>query len=405
MAAKSGWDGSGRDKADKDDKADNTDEVDLRGANLIRQVRPLLAGLHEIGAERDKASNRKLFFDDYASLLLLYFFTPALTSLRALQQATNWEQTRRKIGIRRTSLGSLSEAASVFDAEALREIVQELAARAVPLKTGHEAEALRNLTAVDGSVFRALPKMVWALWRDDSHAAAKLHLHFDVLKGVPVDAELTAAGESETRSLKRRLQPDRLYVIGRGYAKYELFADIVAAGSSFIGRVKDSVAYKLQEERELSEDDRNAGVIRDCVISRLGTTHRPDYLQSPVRLIVVETTDRDGKPHELWLLTDRLNLAAELVALAYRYRWMVELFFRWMKCILGSRHLISHSRNGITIQMYAALIVSLLITLRTGCKPTKRTFEIIQFYLLGWVSDDEFTEHLKSLSQKKSKTK
>ena len=222
---------------------------------------------------------------------------------------------------------------------------------------------------------------------------------------MPVDAELTAAGESETRSLKRRLQPDRLYVIGRGYAKYELFADIVAAGSSFIGRVKDSVAYKLQEERELSEDDRNAGVIRDCVISRLGTTHRPDYLQSPVRLIVVETTDRDGKPHELWLLTDRLNLAAELVALAYRYRWMVELFFRWMKCILGSRHLISHSRNGITIQMYAALIVSLLITLRTGCKPTKRTFEIIQFYLLGWVSDDEFTDHLKSLSQKKSKTK
>jgi len=382
---------------------DKSDGVDLQGANLIWQVRPLLETLHSVGTERDKAGNRKLFFDQYVSLLLLYFFTPALTSLRALQQATNWEQTRKKLGIRRTSLGSLSEAASLFDAERLREIVQELAARAVPLKKGREAEALKNLTAVDGSVFRALPKMAWALWQDDSHAAVKLHLHFDVLKGVPLDAELTTASASESRSLKSMLKPQRLYVVDRGYAKYELFGEIVAAGSSFVARVRDSVAYTLQEERALSDEDRQAGVVRDFIISRLGTRHRPDYLQRPVRLVVVQTTGRDGKPHELWLLTDRLDLAAELVALAYRYRWMVELFFRWLKCILGARHLISHSRNGITIQMYAALIVSLLITLRTDRQPTKRTFETIQFYLLGWVSDEEFAAHLAGLSAVKTK--
>ena len=48
----------------------------------------------------------------------------------------------------------------------------------------------------------------------------------------------------------------------------------------------------------------------------------------------------------------------------------------------------------MTLQMYAALIVSLLIAIRTGLKPTKRTFEVIQFYLLGWVSDEEFDAHL-----------
>ena len=118
-----------------------------------------------------------------------------------------------------------------------------------------------------------------------------------------------------------------------------------------------------------------------------------------MRLVIVRTVDRDGKANELWLITDRLDLDADLVALAYRYRWTVELFFRWLKCILGARHLIAHGRNGVTLQMYAALIVSLLIVLRTGRKPTKRTFEMIQFYLLGWVTDEEFEGHLSKLEE------
>ena len=78
--------------------------------------------------------------------------------------------------------------------------------------------------------------------------------------------------------------------------------------------------------------------------------------------------------------------------------WYNELFFRWLKCILGARHLIAHNPNGVALQMYAALIVSLLIVLRTGHKPTKRTLEMIQHYLLGWVSDQEFDAHVAALS-------
>jgi len=50
-------------------------------------------------------------------------------------------------------------------------------------------------------------------------------------------------------------------------------------------------------------------------------------------------------------VTDRLDLEAELVALGYRFRWSVELFFRWFKGVLGRRHLLSESRNGVTIQV------------------------------------------------------
>src|SRR4029077_4664296 len=96
---------------------------------------------------------------------------------------------------------------------------------------------------------------------------------------------------------------------------------------------------------------------------------------------------------ELWLITDRLDLDAELVALAYRYRWGVGLFFCWPKGVLAARNLIAENENGVTLQMYAALIVSLLIVLRTGRKPTKRTFEMIQFYIQGLVRYEEFAAH------------
>ncbi len=128
----------------------------LQGQRLVRPALKLITRLHDLGTQRDHAANRKLFFDQYAALLLMYFCDPALGSLRALQQATGWEKTRQALGIERASLGSLSEAARIFDAESLRPIVQELAAQAVPLAVGREAEALKGLTAVDGSVFSGM---------------------------------------------------------------------------------------------------------------------------------------------------------------------------------------------------------------------------------------------------------
>lgn len=375
----------------------------LQGQRWVQPLLKLIARLHGVGAERDRAGNRKLFYDQYVTLLLMYFCNPSLESLRALQQAAGWEKTRKKLGIERSSLGSLSEAARVFDADLLRPVVQELCAQAVPLTSGREAEALKGLTAVDGSFFAALPRMAWALWQDDNHRGVKLHLHFDVLKGVPADAILTPAACSETAALAGSLQADRLYVLDRGYADYELFARIVAANSSLIARVKDNTAFVVQEERTLPDTAQAAGVVRDLVLSRLGTSHHKDHLKRPMRLVIVRVVDREGKSTELWLLTDRLDLDAEWVALAYRYRWTVELFFRWLKCVLGARHLIATNRNGVLLQMYAALIVSLLIVLRTGRKPTKRTFEMIQFHLLGWVGDEEFDAHLAALAAAKKK--
>jgi Transposase DDE domain len=372
--------------------------AELRGFKYFQVLGPLLDRLHGVATQRDKAGNRQLHFDEYACLLLLYFFNPIVSSLRGIQQASTLDKVQKLLGCQRSSVGSLSEASRVFDAECLRPLLGELAEQAFPLVRGREAEALRNLTAVDGSLLPALPKMVWALWMDDQHRAAKMHVHFDVLRGVPVETTVTPANSSETAQLRATLQPGRLYVIDRGYADYQLFQDIIDADSSFVGRLRDNAAWEVVEERPVSAEAKAAGVQSDRLVW-LGGRHTANLLKQPLRVVTVDTgkTDHLGRRQVLLLATSRYALEAELVALAYRYRWAIELFFRWFKCILGCRHLLSTSANGVTIQIYLAIMASLLISVWTGHKPTKRTWEMLQFYFSGWASLDELLDHIQQL--------
>jgi Transposase DDE domain len=375
-------------------------EQDIRGAKYFKLLGSLLNELHEVGTERDKAGHRQLYFDHYGGLLLLYFFTPILTSLRGIQQASELKKVQRLVGCKRASLGSLSEASSVFEAGVLQGVIQELAGAIKPLESRQEWQALAGVTAVDGSLLPALPKMAWALWLDEHHRAAKMHIAFEVLPGIPVKVSLPEGNGSERDQLRGMLEAGRLYVLDRGYAEYVLFQDIINAQSSLIGRLRDNAVWTLIEQRELSNEDKAAGIQRDLVV-QLGGPQSGKALQQPLRVIEVLTERRDaqGQPETLLLATDRLDLEAHLVALGYRYRWSVELFFRWFKCILGCRYLLSTTQNGVAIQVYLAIIASLLISLWTERKPTKRTFEMLCFYFSGMADEDEVLAHIKKIKK------
>ena len=373
---------------------------DLKGLKYFKVLASLLERLHDDATARDRAGNRHLFYDQYASLLLLFFFNPIVKSLRSIQQASELDKVQSLLGCGRVSLGSLSEAGQVFDPELLHDIIHDIAAQAIPLAHGKDAEALRGLTAVDGSLLPALSKMAWALWLDPQHRAAKMHVHFDVLKGVPTETTVTTGNGSETEQLRKTLKAFLLYVIDRGYADYQLFQDIVDAGSDFIGRIRDNAVWTVDEERPLTAEAKAAGIISDRNVW-LGGPQSGRLFKQLLRVVEVNTgkTDAKGRPDILLLATSRLDLAAELIALGYRYRWTVELFFRWLKCILGCRHLLANSRNGVTIQVYLAIIASLLISLWIGRKPTVRTLEMLQFYFTGWATIDELTAHLDKLKK------
>jgi len=374
----------------------------LQGLQYFRLLGPLFDHLHLVGTERDHAGNRQLFYDQYATLLLVYFFNPTITSLRGLQQTTTLAQVQTQLGIRRTSLGALSEAASVFDAALLSQVLTALSTQLQPHLPGAEQAALATLTAVDGSLLPALPRMLWALWQDDQPRAAKMHVAFAVFRHGPVAVTVTAGNASERAELRRLVQPGGFYVFDRGYLDDDLLQELHDLPCSFVGRVKTNVAYEVQEERPVPEAARAAGVVRDVVLRRLGTAHPRRLLPQPFRLVQVATgkTDAQGTPEVMVLVTNRLDLDAELVALASKYRWAVELFFRWVKCVLGCRHLLSQTPNGVRIQVYVALIASLLISLWIGGAPTKRTYEMLCLYLSGWASETELIAHIERLHRK-----
>ena len=103
----------------------------------------------------------------------------------------------------------------------------------------------------------------------------------------------------------------------------------------------------------------------------------------PVRVVKVAVEDK-----ELLLATD-LDIEAELIALIYRYRWQIEVFFKWMKSILGNPHLMAESSEGVAIQTYCALIAALMLQLFIGKRPSKRAMELIRFYMMGQAGLEE----------------
>jgi hypothetical protein len=313
------------------------------------------------------------------------------------------------------SLGSLSEATDVFEPERLREIVLELGDRAATIGNRAQLKEVQHLlTAVDGTVMKTLSRVAEAAYMTAPSNGRpiygwRLHMQFEVDRYVPGLLEVTGAankGEQDERCvLERNLSPGRCYIMDRGYAKFRLFNAIHDQNSNYVCRIRDNSSYEPEEEREITEAAKAAGVVRDTIAiigqSRTGV----DQPNHKIRIVIVKTTphtsrgihrghDSDGY---LRLATDMLDVPADVISLIYTHRWTIEIFFRFLKHILGCRNLISTDPVGIEIQTYCAIIACLLIALYTGRKPTKATYEMICYYFTGWATEDELLAHLQKL--------
>ena len=390
-------------------KRDKIKEDQLQGFKYFKAISGMLESLHEAGCQRDTAGNRLLHMDQYMSLLLLYMFNPICTSLRAVQQASELKKVQRKLGCPRASLGSLSEAATVFDSSLMQEIIEHLSDKLKPISSHSKLNDLPGiLTAVDGTLIPALSKMTWALWKTDRQAV-KAHTQFDLQKHVPVKITVTDGNGNEKDVLANHLEPGRIYVKDRGYAGLALFQTILDHDSSFVCRIRDNAVYDVLAEYALTKDAKDAGILFDRRV-RLGSNEKTkEQLSVPVRLVSVKCTPHikraktgRGGPEQgetLLIATDRFDLDADVIALIFKHRWMIEIFFRFFKHVLGCRHLLSYCENGIELQTYAAIIACMLIALWTGRKPTLRTYEMLCWYFTGMADEEELLAHIAKLQK------
>jgi hypothetical protein len=391
---------------------------DLRGFKQLRRVAGLLSFLHANGCDRDRAGNRELHFDDYVLLVLLYLFNPLIDSMRTLQKVAELPEVRKRLGIKRFSLGSFSESCRVFEPAMLQRVVDQLAKGLRPVGR-HEllAQLPGTLTLVDSTVIHTLCTVAGAMFlplRDGTgryHHAWRLHLHLDVDHHVPTRWELTDprnTGTSDEKSvLRRNLAAGHTYVMDRWYAQFTLWNDINAAGSSYVCRVRDNSVYRVIEDRPPSAAAADAGVISDQLVE-IGLSKKPsERADHPTRLVCVRCTphQKRGKGHNqggtgptsdgvLRIVTDLPDVPAEVIAFLYEYRWTIEVFFRFLKQVLGCRHLLSARREGVEIQVYAAVICCLMLNTLTGRRPAKWTVTLMALYLQGLATDQDVLREL-----------
>jgi hypothetical protein len=395
----------------------------IQGLKHFKTLLPLFHRLHEVGCARDKAGNRALFFDDYCAAVTLYLLNPLIGSMRSLQHALTLPNVARKLGVKRFSLGSFSEAQAVFEPARLLAVIEELAGQARPLAKDPRLSQLKQaLTLVDGTALAGLVRLVQAGVADDddkpaaaagagkkppqrriSKAAHGWRLHTQLELDARIDVTRGIAGDNhESHVLRKALASGRCYVFDAGLADRLLFDDIHAIASTYVGRIRETSVFEVVEERLLSDAALAANVVRDAVVT-LGVPGASP-MNHPVRIVAVQVTphprrtrtgNKSTRTSDLVLIaTDILDLPPELIALIYRYRYTVELFFRLFKHLLGMRHLLSQKKNGVEIQTYLAVIACLLIGLQTGRRPDKRTVEMVGWYLLGLASEQDVIGHL-----------
>jgi hypothetical protein len=367
---------------------DKIDEKKLSSWKLIDDFRERLARFQAAAPKVEKrpgGPERKLLESDYFCLFLFGLLNPVVDSMRGLCAASHLTRVQEDICSHAVSLGSFSEAQGVFDPELLKQVFLELAGE-IPTSWGDSrlSHLADKLKLIDGTLLPALPRMHWALWVNDQNRAAKLHLKFTVLRQAPSDATITEGNSCERKALRQLMKKGETIVGDRYYGlEYAFFEEMRQLGVSFVIRIRNKPRIEIIEELPLSAADRAAGVTWQGMV-KLGDKWQGE----PVRVVKVAV---DGK--ELLLATD-LDIEAELIALIYRYRWQIELFFKWMKSILGNRRLMAESPAGVAIQTYSALIAALMLQLFTGKRPSKRAMELIRFYMMGQMDLEELVKLL-----------
>jgi Transposase DDE domain len=375
-------------------------QTKLQGLRFFRPICGLLGELRKHCPHH----NRTLHFDEYLVLLLLSFYNPSLKSLRGLVKCSDTPLAERNLGLHHTSLGSLSEASQVFDPGLLRHMFielagQALAADATPRPKGFPADL--KILAADATLWRLLPRMARDLYVKPltraRKGALKGHFIFNVLRGIPEDVEWTGGAVDERSVLPGQLARGALYVVDRGYNSKAMFNTLIKAGASFVMRLAKTYTYETIEDRPIGSAGEKAGVYSDALVKFTGVEPAlrvvrarrvapPSRNLHPLRKGGKHASPARGEPlvQDWILITDRLDMPADQIVELYAYRWQIETFFRWFKVTLDCKHLLCESENGFALQMYAALIATLLVVIHTGRKPNKGLLLAIHLYLMGW---------------------
>jgi hypothetical protein len=360
----------------------------------------------KLRGEAEAHGNRGLFLDDVLIAYLLAFFNPSVRTLRTLEDFSQTRQAQKHISIPKVCRSTLSDFQKIADPERLGPIVEalrhELSRKCAGGRLPDDLAALhKQILAVDGTFLSAAAEVAWAVKSRNQRAGerhkARLDWQVDIGTWLPELVVVPEPGESEADSAARHIIPGTISVLDRAFLSFHLVAghygpDPGTAGdpvalAEFVIRLKEpgpnAPILEEIEDRPLNAAARAAGVISDRTV-RMPGLERARKLRVTLREVVVAGSD--GKP--VRLLTNLLDVPAHVIAILYRYRWQVELFFKWLKSSGNFNHLISHRREGVLLNFYVAIIGVMLMYLHTGYRPSKYAMALMSSVAQGETLDE-----------------
>jgi hypothetical protein len=301
-------------------------------------------------------------FDAWSQLSVLsYAQLKGQDSLRDIESSLSVQKNKLyHLGIKSVRRSTLADANNRRDYHIFEEAFYYLLQRALTLskKNNPFPNPIRSIDATLISLCYSL--FPWAKYRTRK-GAIKIHTMLNHENCVPEFIRITDGKTHEIQIARQiKIQPDSIYAIDRGYYDFQWLHSIHKAGAFFVIRAKSDLSYSSVGQHDIKDVEGAVLADEDIIVPWRHKSqpslapHYPDYL----RMVTYKDPD-SGRVFRF--LTNITDMSAETIALIYKQRWQIELFFKWIKQNLKIKSFLGTSKNAVFTQIWVAMIVYLLI--------------------------------------------
>ena len=319
--------------------------------------------------EGDKYTKR---FSCWQQLITLLFAqAKSLTSLRDIElslrsRMKNWYH----LGLKTMAKSTLSDANNNRSADIFRDTFYSLLEKCRELSPRHGFRFKNPLYSFDSTLIDVcLSLYPWATYRTKK-GAFKIHTLLDHCGYLPSFMVVTDGKTHDINVVKDdsygfpSLSPDSILLIDRAYIDYNWLYSLTRSKLFFVMKAKNNMNYTVLGQQEFTK---NKSVVSDGLIMLSGVTSQDNY---PEKLRMVTFIDPETAEHHVFI-TNNFKLAARTIADLYKSRWLIEIFFKWIKQNLKIKSFLGTSKNAVMTQIRAAMIYYLLlafIKFQTKCR-------------------------------------
>jgi hypothetical protein len=247
-----------------------------------------------------------------------------------------------------------------------------------------------SIYAFDSSTIDLCLSVFWWAHFRKTKAGIKLHTLFDIKTQIPVFIHITEANVHDVNAMDIiNYEPFAYYIFDRAYVDYLRLYQITKATAYFVVRAKSNLKFKRMYSKKT---DKSTGVIYDQTGKIDGFYSSKDY---PQKIRKVKFFDAENKK-TLIFLTNNFDLSAGQIALLYKQRWQIELFFKWIKQHLKVKTFWGTTENAVRIQINVAIIAYCLVSIiEKDLKINRSIYEILQILSVSLLDKTTVNELLK----------